>query len=37
LLAGGKLAPGSYRLQLSASDATGTTAAAQHPPFELLG
>ncbi len=38
LLAGGaKLAPGSYRVVLSASDANGTTAAAQHPAFTLLG
>ena len=38
LLAGGtKLAPGSYRLLLSASDTTGTTAAVQHPSFTLLG
>lgn len=34
---GAKLAPGSYRLQLSASDATGTTAAAQRPLFTLVG
>jgi hypothetical protein len=38
LLAGGaKLAPGSYRLVLSASDSNGTTVAAQHPAFTLLG
>ncbi|MFI5004976.1 MAG: hypothetical protein ACHQE6_08175, partial [Solirubrobacterales bacterium] len=38
LLTGGtKLAPGSYRLVLSASDANGTTAAAQHPSFTLVG
>ncbi len=32
-----KLAPGSYRLVLSASDANGTTTAAQRPTFTLLG
>jgi hypothetical protein len=34
---GAKLAPGSYRLVLSASDATGTTTAVQHPLFTLFG
>jgi hypothetical protein len=38
LLAGGaKLTPGSYLLLLSASAATGTTSAARHPSFTLLG
>ncbi len=38
LLAGAtKLAPGSYRLALSASDGSVTVAAAQHPVFSLLG
>jgi hypothetical protein len=38
LLAGGaKLASGSYRLVLSASDTSGTTSAAQHPSFTLVG
>lgn len=38
LLAGGaKLVPGNYRLVLSASDTNGTTTAAQHPAFSLLG
>jgi hypothetical protein len=34
---GAKLPPGSYRLLLGASDATGTTTAAQRPAFTLVG
>jgi hypothetical protein len=34
---GAKLAPGSYRLALSASDAGGTTSAAQRPSLTLVG
>jgi hypothetical protein len=38
LLAGGsKLAPGSYRLALSANDSSGTASAVQHPSFTLVG
>jgi hypothetical protein len=34
---GARLAPGSYRLSLTASTAAGSTTAAQHPSFTLLG
>jgi len=37
LTGGAKLAPGSYRLLLTASDTSGITSAAQHPAFTLVG
>jgi hypothetical protein len=34
---GARLVPGVYRLALTASNAAGSTTAAQHPTFTLLG